>query len=101
MGIPDKATPPPRECPKCEIISPPGTEICECGYVFSAERDTTVYKKQSWRMLVVGTVLSILSLGFALAQITGGTGRRLPWIAFMAGLAMFLGGLKRLMRKSH
>lgn len=36
-----------RECPKCHTISPPGTEVCDCGYSFSARTVTNPVKQRA------------------------------------------------------
>jgi hypothetical protein len=50
------------ECPRCRLINPPGTEMCDCGYALGvaaalqpAEMRRRVSRYPAWKMLrVVG-----------------------------------------------
>ena len=55
-----------RECPKCEKISPPGTETCDCGYEFDAGPDKVVNKQTAKGLRRVGLAL-LLSSGLLFA----------------------------------
>lgn len=88
--------PKPKECPNCEIISQPGTQVCECGYVFSADQDTTVYRQRTRQMLISGVMTVALGVGLLLWSVKLSS----LWIfvLIVPGFALFFGGLKRLTR---
>jgi hypothetical protein len=95
----------PMECPRCEVISPPGTAVCDCGYVFSAAGDATEYAKQTTRMLVSGVVFTVLGWGafallyFVLFDVIKTPVARLSFGLLIPGPALLLNGLRRLIRK--
>src|SRR5258708_19034718 len=103
-GKPGKPMAPPKKCPKCEIISQPGTTMCACGYVFSPEHDATVYRQRSRSMMINGSGLIILGVGLFLLldKVDNSAGFRMGFRVALGlvvgGFALLLGGLKRLTR---
>lgn len=92
-----------RECPMCEIISPPDTERCECGYTFNQALDPAVRTREGRKLLLAGAGTMGGCLLYAIVRFWL-TGRLSSWavsIAVFVGGPSLLHGLKRLSKERN
>ena len=87
----------------CEIISPPDTERCECGYTFNQTLDPIARTREGRKLLVAGalTMGGCLLYAAILFWFTGRLAPRALTVAVVVGGASLLHGVKRLSKERN
>ena len=108
-AAPSVVDPRPRECPYCELISPPGTVRCECGFDFariapgaaSGEKERLRDTAASNIRIGLFTFLLGAGLAFALPCFPNPVNVVFVTGALLGGGGMFLRGFRQLARSNR
>lgn len=79
---------PPKQCPRCTLISPPSTLLCECGYDFKSGHDSRELETRAeahFYWMGIGGLMSFVGV------VLLASGTLLPWF-LVGGFLVFVRG---------